>query len=164
MNLFHELKRRNVFKVGIAYLVLAWVVIQVTDTAVPALHLPDWVNSLVFLLGLLGFPFALFFAWVFELTSEGIKKESEIYLALAKKQEASAIDLAKATFTNRTVCYNILQQLVEKGIIAYSKKNNRRVFSVADPENLLANIREKEDLAKDVIKDLKKIKKRDSKL
>jgi len=78
MGLFKELKRRNVFKVGIAYLVLAWIVVQVTDAAVPALHLPDWVNSLVFFLGLLGFPFALFFAWVFELTPEGIKKESEI--------------------------------------------------------------------------------------
>jgi TolB-like protein/Tfp pilus assembly protein PilF len=75
---FTELKRRNVFKVGVAYLVLAWVVIQVTDSAVPALHLPDWVNSLVFFLGAIGFPFALFFAWAFEVTPEGIKKESEI--------------------------------------------------------------------------------------
>ncbi|MFT5520050.1 MAG: hypothetical protein ACI9IA_000637, partial [Enterobacterales bacterium] len=62
-SLFTELKRRNVFKVGTAYLVLAWVVIQVTSEAVPAMHLPDWVNSLVFLLGVIGFPFALFFAW-----------------------------------------------------------------------------------------------------
>ncbi|MFT5451851.1 MAG: TolB-like protein/Tfp pilus assembly protein PilF [Enterobacterales bacterium] len=77
-SLFTELKRRNVFKVGVAYLVLAWVVIQVTDSAVPALHLPDWVNSLVFFLGAIGFPFALFFAWVFEVTPEGIKKESDI--------------------------------------------------------------------------------------
>lgn len=78
MSLFTELKRRNVFKVGAAYLVLAWIVIQITNAAVPALRLPDWVNSLVFLLGMLGFPFALFFAWVFELTPDGIKKESEI--------------------------------------------------------------------------------------
>jgi len=58
---FTELKKRNVFKVGIAYLVLAWVVIQMTDSAVPALHLPDWVNSLVFLLGAIGLLFSLFF-------------------------------------------------------------------------------------------------------
>jgi len=75
---FAELKRRNVYKVGVAYLVLAWVVIQVTDTAVPALHLPDWVNSLVFLLGAIGLPFALFFAWAFEMTPDGIMKESDI--------------------------------------------------------------------------------------
>ncbi len=73
-----ELKRRNVFKVSVAYLVLAWVVIQVTSEAVPALRLPDWVNSLVFFLGVIGFPFAIFFAWAFEITPEGIKKESEI--------------------------------------------------------------------------------------
>jgi hypothetical protein len=78
MSLFNELKRRNVFKVGAAYLVLAWIVIQITDVAVPALRLPEWVNSFVFFIGALGFPFALFFAWAFELTPEGIKKESEL--------------------------------------------------------------------------------------
>jgi len=77
-SLFTELKRRNVFKVGVAYLVLAWVVVQVTDSAVPALHLPEWVNSFVFFIGAIGFPFALFFAWAFEITPEGIKKESDI--------------------------------------------------------------------------------------
>jgi TolB-like protein len=77
-SLFTELKRRNVFRVGAAYLVLAWVIIQVTDTAVPALHLPEWVNSLVFFLGAIGFPFALFFAWAFEITPDGVKKESEV--------------------------------------------------------------------------------------
>ncbi len=75
---FKELRRRNVFKVGIAYLVLAWLVIQITQAAIPALHLPDWINSAVFFFGLIGFPFAIFFAWAFEITPEGIKKESEI--------------------------------------------------------------------------------------
>ena len=78
MGLFNELRRRNVFKVGTAYLVLAWIVLQVVDVAVPALHLPEWVNSMVFLFGAIGFPFALFFAWAFELTPEGLKKESDI--------------------------------------------------------------------------------------
>ena len=77
-SLFSELKRRNVFKVGVAYLVLAWVVVQVTDTAVPALHLPEWILTAVFFFGVIGFPFAIFFAWAFEVTPEGIKKESEI--------------------------------------------------------------------------------------
>jgi len=77
-SLFSELKRRNVIKVGTAYLVLAWVVIQVTSEAVPALLLPDWVVTFVFFIGAIGFPFALFFAWAFELTPEGLKKESEV--------------------------------------------------------------------------------------
>ena len=73
-----ELKRRNVFRVGVAYLALAWLVIQVTDMAVPALHLPESLNSIVFYIGVVGFPFALFLAWAFELTPEGIKAESEV--------------------------------------------------------------------------------------
>jgi TolB-like protein/tetratricopeptide (TPR) repeat protein len=77
-SLFAELKRRNVFKIGVAYLVLAWVVIQVTSEAVPALRLPEWVNTFVFFIGTIGFPFALFFAWAFEITPDGIKKGSEI--------------------------------------------------------------------------------------
>jgi TolB-like protein/Tfp pilus assembly protein PilF len=75
---FRELKKRNVFKVGAAYLVLAWVVAQIADTAVPALHLPDWIVTAVFFFALIGFPFALFFAWVFEITPDGIRKESDI--------------------------------------------------------------------------------------
>ena len=77
-SLFTELKRRNVFKVGVAYLVLAWVVVQVTDSAVPAFNMPDWVNTVVFYFGVIGFPFVIFFSWAFEITPEGIKKESEI--------------------------------------------------------------------------------------
>ena len=78
MGFIAELKRRNVFRVGVAYLVLAWVVIQITDVAVPALRLPDWVPSLVFFLGIIGFPFILLFAWAFELTPEGIKREHQV--------------------------------------------------------------------------------------
>jgi TolB-like protein len=75
---FTELKRRNVFKVGIAYLVMAWVVIQIADVIVPALSLPDWTITFLVVVGLFGLPFALFFAWAFEITPEGIKKETDI--------------------------------------------------------------------------------------
>ena len=73
-----ELKRRNVIKVCIAYLVLAWVVIQVTQAAVPALHLPDWIKTAVFFFALMGLPFVIFASWVFEITPEGIQKETDI--------------------------------------------------------------------------------------
>ena len=78
VSIFTELKKRNVFKVAIAYLVLAWVIIQVTQAAVPALNMPEWMNTVVFFFGIIGFPFALFFAWAFEITPDGIKKESDI--------------------------------------------------------------------------------------
>ncbi|TXS92879.1 tetratricopeptide repeat protein [Parahaliea maris] len=76
--LIGELKRRNVFRVAIAYLALGWVIVQVTDVAVPALNLPEWVPSLVFFLGLIGFPVALLFAWAFELTPDGLKRSEDV--------------------------------------------------------------------------------------
>ncbi len=78
MSLFDELKRRNVFRVGIAYLVLGWVLLQVVDVVVPILVLPDWVARLVLLLLGIGFPVVLVFAWAFELTPEGVKREKDV--------------------------------------------------------------------------------------
>ena len=78
MSLFNELKRRNVFKVAIAYIIVAWLLLQVSDTLVPALHLPDWFLSGVAFLLILGFPVSIIFAWAFELTPEGLKREREI--------------------------------------------------------------------------------------
>jgi TolB-like protein len=78
MSLFAELKRRNVFRVGIAYIVLGWLLLQVTDVVVPILELPDWVTRLVLFLLIIGFPLVLFFAWAFELTPEGVKREKDV--------------------------------------------------------------------------------------
>jgi TolB-like protein len=61
-----------------AYIIIGWLIMQAGDTLAPALHLPDWVNSLLAFFLLLGFPLAVFFAWAFELTAEGIKKEKNI--------------------------------------------------------------------------------------
>jgi TolB-like protein/Flp pilus assembly protein TadD len=78
MGFLGELKRRNVFRVGAAYLVVAWLLIQVTDTLVPALHLPGWIVTAVVLFLIIGFPLALVFAWAFELTPDGLKREAEV--------------------------------------------------------------------------------------
>lgn len=78
MSIWTELKRRSVVKVSIAYLVLAWFSIQLTDLAVPALNLPESLNSIVFFICMLGFPFALFFSWVFEITPEGLKRSEDV--------------------------------------------------------------------------------------
>ncbi|MFU8895265.1 MAG: tetratricopeptide repeat protein [Gammaproteobacteria bacterium] len=80
MSLFAELKRRNVFRVGAAYLVVAWLLIEVSDTVFPRLGLPDWTVTFVIALLLLGFPVALFLAWAFELTPEGVKRTEEVAL------------------------------------------------------------------------------------
>jgi len=73
-NFFAELKRRNVYKVAVAYAVVGWLVMQIAATVVPALHLSDAITSAVVLLTLLGFPIALVLAWAFELTPAGIKR------------------------------------------------------------------------------------------
>jgi TolB-like protein len=78
LSFIQELKRRNVFKVAVAYFIVGWLVMQVTDTFAPALRLPEWFPSAVAFLLLLGFPVAVFFAWAFELTPDGIKRESEV--------------------------------------------------------------------------------------
>ena len=78
MSIFIELKRRNVFKVGIAYIVVAWLLAQVLQLIFESFGTPDWVMKTVLVLMATGLIFALFFAWAFEMTPEGLKRESEV--------------------------------------------------------------------------------------
>ena len=78
MGLITELRRRNVFRVAIAYAVIAWVLAQVADVAFDNFGAPDWVSKSVLFILLLGFPLAVFFAWAFEITPEGVKKEKDV--------------------------------------------------------------------------------------
>ncbi|WNC70068.1 FlgO family outer membrane protein [Thalassotalea nanhaiensis] len=78
MTLIKELKRRNVFKVAVAYVIVAWLIVQVVNTIVPIILAPDWIAKFVFILLLAGFPIACLFAWAFELTPEGIKRSKEV--------------------------------------------------------------------------------------
>lgn len=78
MRFFEELKRRNVFRVGIAYGVSAWVVLQFADLVLDNIVAPDWVMHVLMLVIGLGFVVSLVVAWAYELTPEGIKRESEV--------------------------------------------------------------------------------------
>ena len=78
MSLFAELHRRNVLRVAVGYAVLSWVVLQIMDVLAPALLLPDWTITMVAVLLVLGAIPTLIFSWVYELTPDGLKKESEI--------------------------------------------------------------------------------------
>src|SRR6266566_4643597 len=71
---FAELKRRNVYKVAIAYAVVAWLLMQVATQVFPFLEIPNWAIRLVIMLIVIGFPIALVIAWAFEATPEGIKR------------------------------------------------------------------------------------------
>ena len=78
MSFFAELKRRNVFRVGIAYVVVAWVLLQAIDFTLDIISAPNWVMQVFFLAAVVGLPVVLIFSWVFEMTPEGIKLESQI--------------------------------------------------------------------------------------
>ncbi len=77
-NFFAELKRRNVYKAAVAYAVVAWLIVQVATQVFPFFDVPNWAIRLVVILLVLGFPAAMIFSWAFEITPEGIKRESEI--------------------------------------------------------------------------------------
>ena len=78
MSLIQELRRRNVIRVAIAYVLLGWAVLQGADFLLDLAEAPGWVIRVFSIAGLAGFPFALFFAWAYELTPEGIKREHEV--------------------------------------------------------------------------------------
>jgi TolB-like protein/Tfp pilus assembly protein PilF len=111
VSLFAELKRRNVFRVGAAYLVVGWLLIEVADTVFPRLGLPDWTVTLVIALLLLGLPVALFLAWAFELTPEGVKRTEDVHL-----------DESVTKFTGRKLDFAIIAVLaVALGWFAWDK-------------------------------------------
>jgi TolB-like protein len=78
MSFFEELKRRNVVRVAIAYLITSWLLMQVVDLVLENVSAPEWVMQVFMLLMAVGFPIALIFAWAFEMTPEGIKKEKDV--------------------------------------------------------------------------------------
>lgn len=78
MSFFDELKRRNVFKVAAAYLLVGWLIMQISDVMVPTLRLPEWVQTATAYFLIIGFLPAIVFAWAFELTPEGLRRETSV--------------------------------------------------------------------------------------
>lgn len=95
MSFFNELKRRKVFKVAVAYIIISWLLLQVSDTLAPALLLPGWIHSAVAFILILGFPIALVFAWALELSPDGLKLESSLEPGKTSKPagRASKLDI-----------------------------------------------------------------------
>src|SRR5437764_9882677 len=77
-NFFAELKRRNVYKVAVAYALVAWLLIQAASILFPTFDAPPWVMKVFVAVLVLGFPIALVFSWAFEITPEGIKREEDV--------------------------------------------------------------------------------------
>src|SRR2546427_10383850 len=108
-NFFAELKRRNVYKVAIAYGVVAWLLIQAASILFPTFEAPAWVMKTFVTLILLGFPIALVLAWAFELTPEGIKRAEDV----------APDESITAKTGRRLVGLSIVLALVAGGLLAF---------------------------------------------
>src|SRR5438067_13591772 len=90
INFFSELKRRNVYKVAVAYAVVGWLLVQVTTQVFPIFEIPNWALRLIVLAIIIGFPIALVLAWAFELTPEGLKRTEDVDLAAQARRKSHA--------------------------------------------------------------------------
>ncbi len=126
--LIEELKRRNVFKVGVAYAVLAWLLAQAAALAADTFAAPDWVMKMLVTLLVLAFPLVLFFAWAYELTPEGIKKEKDVDRSQSiTHQTGRKLDFAIIGILVLALGYFIWESRFEKGVRALFCRNGVRV-------------------------------------
>lgn len=121
-NFFSELKRRNVYKVAVAYAVVGWLVIQVAATIVPALHLTEGITTAVVVIVLLGFPIALVIAWAFEMTPEGIKRTEDIRpdekIPQWSRRKFAALIIVVAIAAGVLLAYQLLRQKTPAAAVA----------------------------------------------
>lgn len=120
MNLFDELRHRNVFRVGIAYIIAGWLIAQVADLAGDAFGAPAWFMRMLIILLLIGLPVALFLAWAYELTPEGVKKAADVPVGAEK-------DPRSGQLLNRMT---LIALLVALGWIAWDKAHDTAVVAV----------------------------------
>src|ERR1700757_612491 len=114
-NFFAELKRRNVYKVAVAYLVVAWLLIQAASIFFPAFDAPPWVMRTFIIVVIFGFPVALILSWAFEITPEGIKLESEIEPNKSIKRRTG----------RKIVAVTIALAVVAAGLFVYQRVRQR---------------------------------------
>jgi TolB-like protein len=139
MSFFEELKRRNVFRVGLAYVVAAWLLLQIADVLVPMLNLPEAAGRFVLLLLVIGFLPVLIFSWAFEVTPEGIKRESEVV-------RSESITRETAARLNKITIGLLIAAVAVVGLDRLIPEKGSEPFSQQPAQSLDAN-QEKRDLA-----------------
>src|SRR5213080_1825444 len=140
-NFFAELKRRNVYKVAVAYAVVSWLLIQVATQVFPFFEIPNWAVQMVVVALVIGFPIALVLSWAFELTSEGIKRENEVDRKVARKtgRKLTAVVVVVAAAATGLMLFRLLhsQQAIEQGKQAPpAPEIDRKSIAVLPFENL----------------------------
>jgi hypothetical protein len=133
VSLFSELKRRKVFRVGIAYVVIAWLVAQVLQLVFESFGTPGWVLKTVLVLLAAGFLFALFFAWAYEMTPQGLKRDRDVHrsqpitphtIEKLRNNETAAGQLSSIVYKSRSKVVADLDLV--NSILSSSTKNNSK--------------------------------------
>jgi hypothetical protein len=131
VSLLSELKRRKVFRVGIAYVIIAWLVAQVLQLVFESFGTPDWVLKTVLVLLATGFLFALFFAWAYEMTPQGLKRDRDVHrsqpitantIKKLKDNETAAGQLSSIIYKSRSK--DVADLDLVNSILASSTRNN----------------------------------------
>jgi TolB-like protein len=113
MSLFEELKRRNVIRVSVAYLAMAWVLLQISDLVLENINAPDWVMQAIMLVMAIGFPVVVVFAWAFEMTPDGIKREKDVDRSQSiTRQTGRKLDYAIIGILTVAVSYLLVDKFV----------------------------------------------------
>jgi TolB-like protein len=138
---FAELKRRSVYKVAVAYAVVAWLLIQVATQVFPFFELPNWAVQVVVLAVVIGFPIAVVCSWAFEMTPEGIKREAEVDRRITRKtgRKLTALLVVGAAAATGLMLFRLLhsQEAIEQGKQAPpAPEIDRKSIAVLPFENL----------------------------
>jgi TolB-like protein/Tfp pilus assembly protein PilF len=161
-NIFAELKRRNVYKVAVAYAVAGWALAQGIAQVFPVFDVPTWIIRLIVLLIIIGFPFALIFAWTFEITSEGVKRTAEadamprsarptkrtwIYIVVVGAAiSAGLFFLGRYTAGNRITSSDEKKSIAVLPFASLSQDKNDAYFADGVQDQILTNLAKVSDL------------------
>ena len=141
MSLFEELKRRNVFRVGVAYIVASWVLLQVAELVLETTNAPEWVLQVMLLVVVLGFIAAMIIAWAYEMTPEGIKRESEVDRSQSVTHETAArLDRITIGLLVAVVAIIAVERLVLEPRQAGSVPDQPLVIAAQDPQTSPAQL------------------------
>jgi TolB-like protein/Tfp pilus assembly protein PilF len=161
-NIFAELKRRNVYKVAFAYVVAGWALAQGIAQVFPVFDVPNWVIRLIVSFIIIGFPFALIFAWAFEITPEGVKRTAEadtmprsarpsnrtwIYIVIVGAAISVALFfLGRYTAGNRTTSSDEKKSIAVLPFASLSQDKNDAYFADGVQDQILTNLAKVSDL------------------
>src|SRR3989475_12938650 len=160
MSFFGELKRRNVYKVAVAYIVAGWALSQGIAQVLPVFDVPNWVIRLIVALIIIGFPIALIFAWAFEITPEGVKRAEDvdvnkphtvrgpwIYIVLAGVAVSVGLFLlGRYTAPNRTATSDDNKSIAVLPFATLSDDRNDAYFADGVQDQILTNLAKVSDL------------------